>query len=114
MRTPAGLNCPYYYEDFHRGHSVQECRLIRPVANRSRWGPKLCARCPVPSIVRANACPEMELEAQVKGQWLGFVRRVIVRASCTKYQVDVANPYTGCGRCHPAAATILQPPTAVE
>ena len=25
MRTPANTECPYYYEDFYRGRSAQEC-----------------------------------------------------------------------------------------
>ena len=28
MRTPAGTECPYYYADYYRGRSKQECRLI--------------------------------------------------------------------------------------
>ena len=114
MHTPAGLECRYYYQDFHRGRSLQECRLIGLGAKPSQWEPKLCTHCPVPSILRANACPDMVLEAQVVRQWLGLVRRGGVRAVCARHHVQVHNPYVGCGRCHPQAATILQAQQAME
>jgi len=107
MRTPAGTECRFYYADFHRGRSTQECRLIARNLRSEPWQPHLCARCSVPDILRANACPNMVLEAQVARRWLGLVRRVEVYAVCTKYQVEVADPYVGCGHCHPQAATIL-------
>ncbi len=110
MRTPAGTECPYYYEDFYRGRSTQECRLVGRNPHSEQWKPKLCARCPVPDILRANSCPQMVLEARVARRWLGLVRRVEVYAVCTKYQVEVADPYVGCGHCHPQAATILDAP----
>ncbi len=110
MRTPAGTECRYYYEDFYRGHSTQECRLIGRNPRSEPWKPKLCARCPVPGILRANACPNMVLEARVVRRWLGLVHRVEVYAICTEHQVEVADPYVGCGHCHPQAATILDAP----
>jgi hypothetical protein len=111
MRTPADTECPYYYEDFYRGRSTQECRLVGLNPRSERWEPKLCARCPVPAIRRANACPHMVLEARVVRHWLGLVRRVEVYAVCTKHQVEVEDPYVGCGHCHPRAATILDAPS---
>ncbi len=110
MQTPAGAECPHYYEDFYRGRSTQECRLIARNPRSERWTPNLCARCPVPGILRANACPNMVLEARVARRWFGLVRRVEVYAVCTEYQVEVENPYVGCGHCHPEAAAILQAP----
>jgi len=114
MRTPAGTECPYYYEDFYRGRSTQECRLIKRNPRSERWRPALCSRCPVPAIRRANACPHMVLEARVARRWLGFVHRVEVYAVCTGYQVEVADPYVGCGHCHPQAETILDAPEVKE
>ncbi len=107
MRNPAGSECPYYYEDFFRGRSAQECRLIERNPRSELWQPDLCARCPVPAILRANACPNMVLEGQVVRRWFGLARRVKVYAICAAHRVEVRNPYTGCGHCHPAAATIL-------
>jgi hypothetical protein len=61
----------------------------------------------VPAILRANACPNMVLEAEVARRWLGLVRRVEVSAVCTLTRSEVENPYVGCGRCHSHAPTIL-------
>ncbi len=108
MRTPAGTNCPYYYADFHRGHSTQECRLLRRSPTPERWEPSLCKSCPVPGILRANACPNMALEAQVVRQWFGLARRVRVYAVCVKYQAEVKDPYVGCGQCHPLPALLSE------
>jgi len=107
MRNPAGVECTYYYEDFHRGRSIQTCRLIDRDPQDGEWEPGLCDSCPVPAIRRANACPNMVLRAWVVRRWWGLVRRVEVRARCTEYQVDVEDPYRGCGRCHPHAAQVF-------
>jgi hypothetical protein len=114
MRTPAGTECPYYYADFYRGRSAQECRLIGRNPRSEKWEPNLCARCPAPAIVRANGCPNMVLEAQAIRRWLGLVRRVEVYAVCTERQVEVEDPYVGCGHCHPQAATVLSTPQAEQ
>jgi hypothetical protein len=110
MRTPAGVECPYYYEDFYRGRSQQECRLIQRNPHSEPWEPKLCTHCPVPGIRRANACPNMVLEARVVRRWFGLVRRVEIYAICTEYQVEVEDPYVGCGHCHPQAETLFKAP----
>ncbi len=101
MRTPAGRECRYYYEDFHRGRAVQECRLLDP----EEWRPRVCATCPVPSILQANRCTHMRLEAHRVRRWLRW--RVEVTAFCERYQVPVENPYVGCGRCHPEGRAVL-------
>ncbi len=108
MRTPAGSHCPYYYEDFYRGRSKQECRLIKRNPGSAPWKPQLCDRCPVPDIVRVNACPHMVLEARVVRRWFGLVQRVEVYAVCTKYEVEVDDPYVGCGRCHPEGTRLFE------
>lgn len=69
------------------------------------WEPRVCAVCPVPSILHANNCPHMELRARLVRRWLR--RRVEVEAFCTHQQVMVEDPYVGCGHCHPEAAAIL-------
>ncbi|NLE99612.1 MAG: hypothetical protein GX601_01400 [Anaerolineales bacterium] len=73
-----------------------------------KWASGLCARCPVPGILRANACPNMVLEARVVRRWLGLTRRVQVYAVCTERQVEVADPHVGCGHCHPQASVVLE------
>jgi hypothetical protein len=114
MQTPAGTECPYYYEDFVRGRSTQECRLIGHRSGRDAWEPRLCARCPVPAIVRANGCPNLQLNAHVMRGFLGLGRRVRIAAFCKDTLSPVENPYVGCGRCHPDAALILESPNVKE
>jgi len=99
MITPYGQRCKYYYEDFHRGRSVQECRLLKDNPQEERWDPSLCRTCPVPGILRANACPNMVLEGRIVRRFL-FWRRVEVSAFCLEALEEVKNPYVGCGRCH--------------
>jgi hypothetical protein len=99
MRTPAGIECKFYYEDFHRGRSKQECRLIQRSPDSEPWRPHLCETCPVPEILRTNACPNMVLEARVGRRWLLF-RQVKVKAYCLLSMEEVAEPRVGCGRCH--------------
>ena len=100
MRTPAGSECPYYYEDFYRGRDQQECRLIDRTPNGGTWEPKLCASCPVPRISMANACPHLVLEARVTSGFLGMGKHVDVSAMCTQTLGDVREPQIGCGQCH--------------
>jgi hypothetical protein len=107
MHTPAGTECRYYYEDYFRGRSVQECRLLRGSGDSPPWEPRVCAICPVPAILRANACPHMTLRARLLRRW--FRRRVQVTAFCEHSNVVVKNPYLGCGHCHPDAAALLAP-----
>ena len=107
MLTPAGMECPYYYEDFYRGRSIRECRLIGRHPHSEEWQPKLCSRCPVPAIRQANACPNMVLEARISRRWFGLRQYVEVYAVCTEYQVEVEDPYVGCGHCHPQAETLF-------
>jgi hypothetical protein len=101
MRTPAGFECKYFYGNYFRGRKDEECRLIGIQTGPQRWTPDLCAKCPVPEILRANACPNMELSALVRREWLGLVRKVEVTAYCEKSQQTVAEPQIGCGQCNP-------------
>ncbi len=96
MRTPAGKECPHYYEDFNRGRSVQECRLVKENPESMPWRPSDCAKCTVPDIVRANASPDMKLTLTIRGVLLGFVRRLDVDAWCLKHDIPIKNPYVGC------------------
>ncbi len=96
MRTPAGKECPHYYEDFNRGRHVQECRLVKENPESLRWRPQDCAQCPVPDIVRANASPQMQLTLTIRSTLLGLVRRMDVEAWCIKHDIPIENPYVGC------------------
>ena len=100
MRTPAGSECPHYFEDFHRGRNRQECRLIARNPGSRPWRPELCAVCPVPRFLQANACPKLVLRAQVRSGLLGLRRKVEVSAECRLSLAAVPEPEIGCGRCH--------------
>jgi hypothetical protein len=97
MRTPFGQECTFYYQDFHRGRSVMECRLLGP---KGSWEPALCKTCPVPGILLANACPDMSLRGEVKSLPFGLRRRVTVSAYCRQVEHAVADPHIGCEACH--------------
>jgi hypothetical protein len=109
VRTPAGVDCEFYYQDYHRGRGYQECRLIARDRTSEPWRPGLCRTCPIPRILRANRCPNMALEARVKRRF-GLLRRVEVLAVCTLQQCQVKEPMVGCGECHryrPGAALFM-------
>jgi hypothetical protein len=100
MRTPAGSECPYFYGDYFRGRSLEECRLLQ--AAGERWTADLCRTCPVPGVSRANACEHLELNGKVSRNWVNlFQRRVEVNARCRKNERRVSEPHLGCGECHP-------------
>jgi hypothetical protein len=99
MRTPAGFDCKFFYGNYFRGRKQEECRLI---GNSSgQWTPDLCKKCPVPGILRANACENLTLTAGVQRSFLGLIKNVRVSAYCTLSRQDVDEPYIGCGQCHP-------------
>jgi hypothetical protein len=99
MRTPAGTECRHYYQDFHRGRNLQECRLIQYNPESLRWQPPDCTNCPVPAILRANACKDMELQLTMKPRLLGMGRRRELVAICTRDGSVIEDPFTSCGNC---------------
>ena len=99
MRTPAGKECRFYYEDYHRGNSEQECRLIQNNPRSQDWRSEDCYNCPVPDILLANSSPDLVLEGTVRKGFLGFNRRVEVKAFCSRHLVDVESPAVGCPQC---------------
>lgn len=112
MKTPAGRECRFYYEDFHRGRNKQECRLLKQSPG-SRWKPSDCADCPVPEILWANASENLALEATVKSGVLGFGRHVAVTAYCTRHHLPIPDPYVGCAECardKPSLTDLIEEP----
>ena len=99
METPAGKECRFYYENFHRGRSEQECRLIDANPRSPRWRPQDCFHCPVPEILQANSSPHMVLEGTVKKGIFGIGRHVEVKAFCSRHLVDIPEPRVGCRLC---------------
>jgi len=102
MRTPSGADCKFYYADFNRGRSLQECRLPRHDAER--WSPNLCKSCPVPRLLLADACPHLALHGQIDTGFLGLNRKMTVTASCSQTGGLVAEPAIGCGHCQESDA----------
>lgn len=98
MRTPAGTECPHYYEDFHRGRQQQECRLVEANTRSAPWSPSLCAKCPVPAILRANGSADLRLVATVVKRFRLFTT-ITVTAVCARHGGTIADPYLGCRAC---------------
>jgi len=61
----------------------------------------MCETCPVPDILRANACERMVLEPELARPFPFLKQQVRVKAYCTKTGRKVAEPHVGCGECHP-------------
>ncbi len=102
MKTPAGTECPHFYGDYHRGRDHEECRLLQSSDPPQTYTPDLCEKCPVPGILRANACSDMRLNGHVTRSIFDlFQRRVYVTARCEKTSQRVDKPEIGCGECHP-------------
>lgn len=100
MKTPAGKDCPEYYEDFNRGRNIQECRLARRNARSAAWLPGDCRRCSVPEILRANASENMRLRLTIRPGILGIGRSVTIEAFCEKHNQPIPDPYVGCPDCN--------------
>jgi hypothetical protein len=110
MRTPFGVECPYFYGDYYRGKHLEECRLIGNRTAPNNWKPELCKTCPVPGIKRANACSTLTLSASIKKGAIKVKRQVKVTAFCTRSQMVVDTPEIGCGICHPIDGLFTEPP----
>lgn len=108
MRTPAGIECKYFYGDYYRGRVHEKCQLIGNFPPPNNWTPDLCKSCPIPDILQANACPNMVLTAKVWRPFYVFKRRVSVNAFCTKTQQAVTEPKIGCGQCHPMSQIFIE------
>lgn len=106
MRTPAGAECTFYYEDFARGLERQECRAPKAPGS-AKWRPADCAGCPVPPILGANGSPYLELLLNVRPGLLGIGRRVAVTARCSLHGT-VSDPIAGCVACNAEANVLLR------
>jgi hypothetical protein len=100
VRTPAGKECRFYYQDFNRGRNVQECRLIKGNPDSLPWRPNDCERCPVPAILNANASPDLELTLTKLPVILGLGRKLVVNATCLKHHIAIDDPFVGCPKCN--------------
>jgi len=105
MRTPSGIECAYFYGNYFRGKSDEECRLIGRQKAPNNWTPDLCLTCPIPGILRANACKYMSFSPIIRKKWVLGKRQVNgqvnVVSYCSKSATIVKTPHVGCGSCHP-------------
>ena len=100
MRNPNGEECQFFYGDYHRGRNLEECSLLKSAS--ITWKSEYCRKCPVPSILRANACENMVLSPRVTKPFYNFFKPLVeVSAFCKKTNRDVKEPHIGCGECHP-------------
>ena len=100
MITPAGKECRYFYGDYYRGRSVEECRLLQTAVPEIEWKAEYCNTCPVPEISLANACSHMVLEPRLARSFPFGKYRVKVKPYCTKTLREGFDPHIGCGECH--------------
>lgn len=98
MRTPAGTECRFYYEDFHRGRQTQECRLIKGNTRSLPWTPALCAKCRVPDVLRANGSPDLRLELTVRKRF-GLFTTLDLTGYCGRHGRAVVDLMRGCEAC---------------
>lgn len=105
MRTPAGKECPYFFGDYYRGRTREECRLLSTATPSLPWKANLCKTCPVPEIALANACPDMVLQPGLERPLPLMPRQVKVHTYCNRSGKRGFDEHTGCGECHilPAA-----------
>lgn len=101
MKTPAGRECRYFYGDYYRGREQEECRLLATASPPLPWKPELCATCPVPDIIRNNACQHMVLVPGLERNFPFIKKQVKVRTYCTQTNREGFDPNIGCGECHP-------------
>jgi hypothetical protein len=101
MRTPAGKECPYFYGDYYRGRQKEECRLLLDAEPPLPWRRDFCFTCPVPDILRANACPHMVLIPRLERPFPFIKQQVRVESYCRHSGRKGFDPHIGCGQCHP-------------
>jgi hypothetical protein len=106
MKTPFGKECPYYYADYFRGKSTEECRLIAANPSSERWKSALCKGCPVPDILQANGSANLALRARVT-RTFGVLQKVEVTAHCREHHIEIADPKKGCDRCRAQTARLM-------
>lgn len=110
MRTPAGKECRYFYGNYYRGRSQEECRLLAAANPPLAWRPTMCATCPVPGILLSNACESMVLEPRLVRPLKIKKQQVAVKTYCTKSQCSGFDPHIGCGECHTFSAIFEEGP----
>ncbi len=94
-------NCRFFHYDAFRGREVMRCRLMERSGNHSEWSIKLCASCPVPSLLERSSCSDLLLEGKVVRRF-GLFPRVEVYAACGRSLEPLPDPEhcPTCGGTH--------------
>ena len=100
MRTPAGKECGYFYGNYFRGRSQEECRLLGSASPPIVWKREFCNTCPVPGIQLANACPSMVLIPKLARKLPFGKQEIRIQTFCSKTNRSGFDPHIGCGECH--------------
>jgi len=95
-------DCPYYYEDFHRGREVRGCRLVEQNRSSLPWSRDLCDQCPVPRILRESSAQDIALEISVQKRF-PWGKKIVVFAVCTRHMIVLDDPLH-CQLCEAEAA----------
>ena len=107
MKTPAGKECRYFFGDYYRGRSREECRLLMNSSPALKWKQDLCFSCPVPEILLANACSHLILEPSLERPFPFIKQQVRIDAYCDQSQRRGFDPHIGCGECHPLPTAFI-------
>lgn len=97
-------NCRFYYEDYHRGRAVNECRLPR-TRDSLVWERNICDTCPVPGILRETNCAHLAIEGTIRKKLLS--RRMEVFVVCTKHLVQLEDG-AHCPQCQAEQDALLR------
>ena len=104
MSTKPPPNCKYYYEDFHRGREVNECRLPKS-RDSLHWERGICDSCPVPELLRETNCAHLALEGTIRKR-LRLSARMEVFAVCTKHMLQLKEAGV-CPQCTAEQAELI-------
>ena len=107
MKTPAGKECRYFFGDYFRGRTREECRLLANSSPPLKWKKDYCISCPVPEISYANACSHLILKPGLERTFPFLKQTVRIETFCEKSKRDGFDPYIGCGECHPLPAAFI-------
>lgn len=114
MRTPAGKECRFFYGDYYRGREHEECRLLDSASPPLPWNRDMCRSCPVPDILRANACSNLVLEPRLERPFPFLKRQVRVKSYCIRTGREGFDPHIGCGECHLLPSIFTEPNTFTD
>lgn len=107
MRTPAGSECDFYYEDLHRGAEHRECRA-KTASGSLAWRTEDCDRCSVPEILRRAGSPDLGVRIAIRSLPFGLARSVRVECWCDRHTLDITEPLKGCSACRGEAEEVFR------